>query len=431
MLNLKNMRIDVMAVMTGLCLLGCAEVMVGGDADGDLETVTQEEAWNRTNDPALFEQDLVYEIDQLPVFGEVSQVPWPSYYWATYQDAINYRWNDIDELSPAEKYDLAFNDWTPPAGFSDLTPYTPDNCGQPFDEEYYHNLGPLATHVSTYMGNLDAHDGSDSDGDRDIDECPTVRDPDYDGLETWFGLCHAWVPAAILEQQPLHSVTYNGVTFHPADLEALVIAAYNENDAIGLGGRCNSGSNQLFSAIRTTRSGRVVSSNCRDLNPGAFHVIVANYLGLMDRPFAEDRTYDYQVWNQPVVAFESVISDPMDYRALRNVEGIQRDLGLRSTRRYPYNRDAVSFRTVETALTYLTESAPSTTATDPEDKMLTDHYTYVLELDSAGRIIGGEWTGDSRTDHPDFFWDPQPNSESSVPYLDLDTIRMLIEMSRP
>lgn len=31
-------------------------------------------------------------------------------------------------------------------------------------------------------------------------------------------------------------------------------------------------------------------------------------------------------------------------------------------------------------------------------------YDYVLEIDGAGQIIGGEWLGTSKDFHPDFLW---------------------------
>ena len=44
----------------------------------------------------------------------------------------------------------------------------------------------------------------------------------------------------------------------------------------------------------------------------------------------------------------------------------------------------------------------------------TDHYAYVLELDAAGKIMGGEWVGESRYTHPDFLWLPTKASGTSV-----------------
>ena len=176
-----------------------------------------------------------------------------------------------------------------------LKPYKKGEGCENFDPEYYDKLGPLATHISEHMGNRAARDGVDNDGDGEIDECG-----DRDGVEYWFGLCHAWVPAAMLEDRPLHTITHNGVTFHPGDLEALVIAAYNRVGADIIGQRCN----DKDADIERDEQGRALGTHCRDTNPGTLHVVMSNYLGLHRTSFAEDRTYDYEVWNQPIVAYE-------------------------------------------------------------------------------------------------------------------------------
>src|SRR5205814_1353552 len=43
-----------------------------------------------------------------------------------------------------------------------------------------------------------------------------------------------------------------------------------------------------------------------------------------------------------------------------------------------------------------------------------DHYDYILELDAAGKIVGGEWIGTSKRQHPDFVWLPIRASAPSV-----------------
>jgi hypothetical protein len=43
-----------------------------------------------------------------------------------------------------------------------------------------------------------------------------------------------------------------------------------------------------------------------------------------------------------------------------------------------------------------------------------DIYDYVLELDAAGKIIGGEWIGASRQNHPDFLWLPVKKNSGTV-----------------
>ena len=97
---------------------------------------------------------------------------------------------------------------------------------------------------------------------------------------------------------------------------------------------------------------------------------------------------------------------------------------------YTPNPDATTLYDVHVTLTYITESHASREPADSTQFERTDRYTYILELDKDRKIIGGEWYGDSQKDHPDFLWNPRRARFSSVPHLDLDTVRMLIQKSR-
>jgi hypothetical protein len=65
---------------------------------------------------------------------------------------------------------------------------------------------------------------------------------------------------------------------------------------------------------------------------------------------------------------------------------------------------------------FIVESNPGrTTHIDQLDSYTqTKHYSYVLEADEFGKIIGGEWLGTSRTDHPDFAWWPTRKPTSNA-----------------
>ena len=434
----------------------CSETDGGSDGTDPIDEVKPEEdvaedgkfdRWDYTSDPDRFEGGLNHVLADLPMEGRADRVSWPSTYWPTYNDSVQHRWNR--ELSPAEKYDRAFNGWTPSEDFDALRPFNPSNCAEDsWDEEYYDNLGPLARHVSANMGNAKARDGVDSDGDGEIDECD-----DHDGVSTWWGLCHAWVPAAMLEDRPLRSVTHNGVTFHVGDLEALLILAYNRSPASMLGGRCNlfETAEEMSRAygcrlpdeeqrdgdgrpectesqledyvIRRDEHGRAEQDECRDTNAGAMHVIMTNYLGLQGRAFAYDRTFDFEVWNQPVVAFEVSRMDEVSAARANELLGAEGET-------YAFNDDAAKLYDVSASLTYITESHASTTPADASRFERRDRYTYILEVDASGEIIGGEYYGNARELHPDFLWDPRRLAQSSVPNLDLENVRMLVRMSR-
>ena len=62
------------------------------------------------------------------------------------------------------------------------------------------------------------HDGNDNDGDGKIDDYGS--DGSIDGIQGWWGTCHAWTPASQLVPEPQHAVTLNGVKFEVGDIKA-------------------------------------------------------------------------------------------------------------------------------------------------------------------------------------------------------------------
>ena len=75
------------------------------------------DAWNRRNNPAGLRIELNKKLAELPLEGEADNPAWPDTYWPAYKDSTNARWqstgNFLDDLSPAEKFDAAFNHWDP------------------------------------------------------------------------------------------------------------------------------------------------------------------------------------------------------------------------------------------------------------------------------------------------------------------------------
>jgi subtilisin-like proprotein convertase family protein len=372
--------------------------------------------WNYRNNPERLNVDLNYKLDELPTSGRSEHIPWPATYWPTYEDSTNVRWGGDEQLSPVEKYDLAFNSWEPDARFFELKPYNSSRCDdKSWDPEYYEQLGPAAKYISAYKGNAKARNGIDDDDDGETDECG-----DRDGVETWWGLCHAWVPAAMLEDEPQKKVEYNGVEFEVSDLKALLIGQYDRTSAVMVGGRCND------KEVERDDNGRITDPSCRDTNAGTWHVAMANFLGIMKRSIAEDRTYNYEVWNQPVIEWKVKSLETITEAGAIEALGLGADVT-----EYPYNDDAKGFALVSSISYYITESQASTKPYTEEIATFTrqDHYDYILELDGEGNIIGGEWIGTSITNHPDFLWLPL-KATSGNPHVDMDKVKMLIELSR-
>jgi hypothetical protein len=261
-----------------LCFLaaGCEGTQETVEKEEITEVEGKAEAWNYENNPNRFNVDMNYKIAELPMNGSATQMPWSETWWPMRKDGFNQRWQGTSQLSPLEKYDLAFNGWVIPEGFMDLQPFS--YPGSTFDAAYYDQLGPAAKHESRNGGNARARNGVDDDGDGEVDESA-----DWDGLGSWWGKCHMWSAVSIVAPEPQHPVEYNNVRFEYSDITALVMETYyNRTKSYMLGGRCNA------EEVARDEYNRPERDECRDTNAGSFHVVVTNMLGRHGRAFVMD-----------------------------------------------------------------------------------------------------------------------------------------------
>ena len=370
--------------------------------------------WNSDNDPAGIMRNLNYRVADLPMQGEAENLPWAASYWPTVAGSTNYRWQGLNSLSPLEKFDVAKHNWTPNPEYAESVP---KDCGDEANVKYsayVDTLGPAASWQATAQSRHLLFNGRNDDPDDDdvIDEC-------YERLESWWGLCHSWAPAAILEPEALHAVEYNGVKFEVSDVKALVITVYDGTVSRGIGGRCND------KEVDHDDTGRVIDEVCRDTNAGAWHVVATNLLGLHKRSFVEDRTANFQVWNQPMIGYEITKQEEVTAKQaneLLNTEG----------ETYAYSA-ADQFFEVKMESYWLTEGQQSTKPLGTDNYKRTDNYHYILEV-TNGKISGGEWIGTSRDEHPDFLWLPLRartgwNARSN-PNVSIEDMHTILELSR-
>jgi hypothetical protein len=236
----------------------------------------------------------------------------------------------------------------------------------------------------------------------------------YGSVETWMGLCHGWAPASYMLPRPKHSVrvktddSNEEVTFLPSDMKGLatLLWANTQTDTLYLGGRCNDKNPQV------DENGRIIDSDCFDTNPGLFHILLVNRLK-QSRPFIFDASYDYEVWNQPVIGYSYKYFNP---ETLNEVESVERAVVPLDR----YSRDKFGkYRSpntkyvagIQLELAYLAETQASTSETNSsqEDNTVFVEYMYDLELDEDYNIIGGEWYNRA---HPDFVWTPEMNTRA-------------------
>jgi len=310
--------------------------------------------WTPEQDPNQWSSTLVLNFDQLPktIALPTKEIPWTTTYWADYESGVAHRWasnfpedfsyqppsaarlksmilSERNKLSPAEKWDILNSHYDYPT-------------------------------VAAERARTNAQEVS------------------------WAGLCHGWSLASLgfEEPQSFHFVNAEGIemVLNSTDIKALAsraVADQAENDSLLLGTRCY-------------REGRknptnMNSGECGGVNPGTFHLIMANSLGLMQKPFVTNVSRDEQIWNHPVYGYESTVIG--EAGPSRNA-----------------SPDAVREVRVETYLYTVEMQDPLTP--DPvqgtiDQPLSSVKYVYWLELNAQGKIVGGTW---ETFWHPGFIW---------------------------
>lgn len=306
----------------------------GFDADF---TITRH--WSSSNHPKIFFQSYETNLDLIPVRNSVDLPFWSDDYWPRFQGGIAYRWQnfqnarsyslltktevlrlspkELNELSPAEKFDLI-------------------------------------------------------QGNYDFDFTKKIKRQNPSSAPGWQGICHGWAEANLHHAPPQKITKINRdqleITFYPSDVAAL-LSYYYAKERRGrvsfLGRRC-----------RGTNSSDL---KCQDVNPGAFHIVIAETMKRGSSIIA-DVDPGPSVWNHPLKSY--------DYEVL--TERAPTAGSARGTVREVF---------VEMDLEFLIESYSSKNPIQAYYDIKT--LKYWLELDEKNQIIGGRWKGDSQLD---FLW---------------------------
>jgi hypothetical protein len=303
----------------------------------------------------------------------------------------------------------------------------------------------------------------------------------YGEVPGWFGICHGWAPAAFMMPRPQHALTLSApdgtpITFHPADLKALASLLWaNASPRVRfVGGRCNieppyesdpttNRITRLFNPFIAAEmppldpvefpdaeppgwvevtlgeyqwneetgesfidGGRIIAAKCTDTNPATWHLGLVNQLGVSQRSMVMDASFNHEVWNQPLHAYQYTYFNPQtleqtDDIAAARVAVTDFDDDIFKSYRAAQASSVVG---VIMRVTYAIASWDN----DPENTIpewLGEHddldtvrrdlqltrqdYYYDLELDATGKVIGGEWY---TRDHPDFLWTPPAGSRA-------------------
>ena len=322
------------------------------------------EVWNQENDPKWFAEDFSYDFNRLPLEGRVigEHQPWTGSVWPSNAGGVSQRWNH-----PV------------PQNFVYTSP-TADEA-KAMSQQELARLSP-AEKFDLFMGRY---------------EYPTVaaeRKRTAASNPGWWGLCHGWSASSILFAEPLPKTVRNPdgilIPFGSSDLKALLAYYFGVEKLSKLtykyiGVSCKT------PIDRNPREGRPQAvegdADCKDVNAGAFHVALANRVGLRNLSFVIDASRTDTIWNQPVVSFRSEITGQAGPQA-HSAPGTSRVLRVKTT------------------LELVSELGPRWSALNGTTSYKTDliNYEYTLDINAQNKIIGGDWTTWNR---PDFAWLPE------------------------
>lgn len=225
-----------------------------------------------------------------------------------------------------------------------------------------------------------------------------IKDTKPNPKDWWKGVCDGWVTASlnINEPRPIVYVSKKDkieVPLGASDIKGLLAYYYAkryEGPAWYVGKSCRA-NKKLFLDI---------DGSCKDINAGAFHVVLVNEIGIKHRGFAMDRDATTQVWNQPILKYETAYGAPQAIISDNPSDDARFQVPVKTTITFAnelYDTDDEDLEDDE-------HSAPSYEAVlgTAKQKYRTKTYEYNLELDINHNIIGGEWTGGDR--HPDMIW---------------------------
>lgn len=346
------------------------------------------ELFSSGNSPTFFKSlvgsNMISSYASLPMNGKLAddRFGWSESYWPSNKGGIAYRWNHPDPKPFKYKY----------VSKAEVMSMSQEQMGQLSPSELY----DLAN------------------GDYNFSLTKRVLSLVSPRDTWWEGICHGWAQAAINYPEPDQVVVTNKdglkVPFGSSDVKALLAfhEAYN----------FRGGNTWAFLGVRCKTPGKVPgegddrdsytgfpelalrdSPECRDVNAGAFHVVISNMIGIHGAGFVADIDRFNDVWNQPVTGYNSSYVKDEEVMPEHRSQGISRRVHVKTKMGYG---EELKFWTPELAATGIKNfvSKQPVTGTVHQEFRYKD-YEYILELNSRGDVVGGEWISETR---PDFMW---------------------------
>lgn len=337
-------------------------------------------SWDGNNNPSKLKfmtgKNTVTRFSALPLRAELSNTHyiWSDTFWPANKGGIAYRWNA--EPNPQNfRYRMLSKEQVKSAPLSELEKLSPAEKYDIFMGRYDY---PLTRKVLSM------------NSPRDL---------------WWEGICHGWSQAAVMHIEPARNDLKNPdgvvVPFGSSDVKGLLdfyYAKVHQTDKrFQIGRRCKAigkvpgeGDSRDRVTAEPSASQRN-SADCSDVNAGAFHVTLANMIGLNDQGLVVEIDRYNDVWNQPVGKYEAEI---VKRTPVRSGEIVQ--VKMRMT--YGEELNLLTEEELDDEGGFMSMNPVTGT---PQNTTRTRTYEYTLELDQAGNVTGGEWISNTR---PDFLW---------------------------
>jgi hypothetical protein len=220
--------------------------------------------------------------------------------------------------------------------------------------------------------------------------------------QDWWGHCHAWAAASILEPEPRHDVSRGSVVFHVGDIKGLLAEAHYSDRGIFYGQRFNGDP----------------GDDLEDIYPLTLWSVLRKYLHDNKMPLIMDLNPGPQVWSYPAYQY-SLSYWPIDSDTYQQTAAGALALEKRSRATPPPLSGSYQGLLSIWVGSFLV--SPDTLGTTTEQH----NYSFVFQAQGNQPIEGTDhWTGPSVQDHPDFAWYPTERAQEN-PDLDYNLVSQI------
>jgi hypothetical protein len=201
----------------------------------------------------------------------------------------------------------------------------------------------------------------------------------------WWGHCHAWAAASVLEPEPRHDVPMGGLIFHVGDIKGLLSEAHYSDRATFYGQRFNGNP----------------GDDLEDMYPLMVWQVLRQYINQNKMPIVLDLNPGPQVWSYPVYKYQ-LTWQPIDAGSYQSAAAAALPLEKRpGASTPPYGTTYYQGQLSLWASTF--EVNPDDLGTKAEQH----NYTFVFQAQGSQLVANSDhWSGASVQDHPDFAWYP-------------------------